>query len=177
MDPVTGAIIGSTITGAASFFGGLSANSSAKSAAREQIEADRFNYKRRYQWQVQDMKKAGLNPLLAVSQGAPSVPGASAAQVPSNPAGEAASSALAYKRAHAEVKLLEEQAKKTLSENFESQYRAALIKRQSHGQDINNTLEALAIPGAANSARWLSSRSGKFFDALGRQIKSISPLK
>lgn len=37
--------------------------------AREAREADRYNYQRRYQWTMQDLKAAGLNPILAASSG------------------------------------------------------------------------------------------------------------
>lgn len=36
---------------------------------------NQINYKHRYQWQVTDMMKAGLNPILAATQGAGSVAG------------------------------------------------------------------------------------------------------
>lgn len=58
---IAGGIVGGAVIGGlGSFFGGQSA----QSAARE-------NYKHRYQWQVKDMQKAGLNPMLAFQQGAP----------------------------------------------------------------------------------------------------------
>lgn len=63
LDPT--AIAGGIISGVGSYFSG-------KQAA---AQAERM-YKHRYRWQMQDLKAAGLNPMLTVSQGAgnPSVP-------------------------------------------------------------------------------------------------------
>lgn len=67
MDPVTGGIVGSAVgAGIGAIGSAISGNQSARAAER--------NYKHRYQWQMRDMKKAGLNPMLAFSQGAPNVP-------------------------------------------------------------------------------------------------------
>jgi len=65
MSAIAGPVAGALVGGIGSLFG-------AKSAA----DTSERMYKHRYQWQVKDMKKAGLNPMLAFSQGAP---------VPNNP--------------------------------------------------------------------------------------------
>lgn len=67
MGPLLGAIAGPVAGGIVGAAGSWFSGKSAADAAEE-------NYKHRYQWQVKDLKKAGLNPMLAVSQGAPNVP-------------------------------------------------------------------------------------------------------
>lgn len=79
---------GSLISGAASLIGaGLgaygqhSANqlSMDEAALNRQFQMD--FYKNRYQWQMADMRKAGLNPILAYKQGAPGGASGSMAQI------------------------------------------------------------------------------------------------
>lgn len=80
---------GSAIGGA---FGALGSSAQAlaslkttKWAARFNRDTQRYNYKRRYQWTMDDMEAAGLNPILAYQQGTGGPigsPGASAAAMP-----------------------------------------------------------------------------------------------
>ena len=56
------------------------ANKNAKKAARRAFERSVKAYKHRYQWTMEDMRKAGLNPILAYGQGAGSAPTAQQAQ-------------------------------------------------------------------------------------------------
>lgn len=44
---------------------------SSRSAARQEYKYAKKMYQHRYQWQMKDMQAAGLNPMLAFSQGAP----------------------------------------------------------------------------------------------------------
>ena len=63
---VGAAMIGSAVIGGlASAFGQSSANKAAQRASREQMDFQRESYQNRYQWSMADMRKAGLNPILA----------------------------------------------------------------------------------------------------------------
>ncbi len=65
--PIAAAGIGA-ITSA---FGAHKANKAAQASSREQMAFQERSYKHRYQWQMADMKAAGLNPMLAYSSSAP----------------------------------------------------------------------------------------------------------
>ena len=86
------ALAPAVISGAAGMIGNKQTNAAnAKSAA----EANAFNLssvQNRHQWEVEDLRKAGLNPILSAG-GTPSITGATAAQVEST--GEAVSRSVA----------------------------------------------------------------------------------
>lgn len=64
---------------AGGLLGGALSNSASRHAMDAQISANRYDYQHRYQWAMQDMQAAGLNPILAATQGiAGTVNGASA---------------------------------------------------------------------------------------------------
>lgn len=70
-----GAIIG----GVSNLIGGAMSNSAARHAATVANQRNVYNYQHRYQWSMEDMQKAGLNPMLAATQGiGGSINGASA---------------------------------------------------------------------------------------------------
>lgn len=71
--------IGAAIGAVGSLIGGGLSNSAARHAATLANERNVYNYQHRYQWAMDDMQKAGLNPMLAATQGiGGSVNGASA---------------------------------------------------------------------------------------------------
>jgi hypothetical protein len=74
-----GSALGAVTGGISSIIGGALSNSAARHAATVANQRNVYNYQQRYQWSMQDMQKAGLNPMLAATQGiGGSVNGASA---------------------------------------------------------------------------------------------------
>ena len=90
--------------------GGILQNASAREAAQDQMQFQKTMFQHRYQWTMRDMKKAGLNPILAYKQGGGGTPGGSS-YTPANVgaaatqgAAAASSSAVALRRNMEEVK-------------------------------------------------------------------------
>ncbi|AXL14706.1 DNA pilot protein [Microviridae sp.] len=62
-------LLSSIVGGGASLLGGLFQNASAKAAAQQQQKFQEKTLRHQYQWGMEDMRKAGLNPILAYKQG------------------------------------------------------------------------------------------------------------
>lgn len=77
------AVAGAAIGAGASIAGQYFANKQARGAVNRQIAFQREAYQHRYQWQMDDMRRAGLNPILSYSQGPPAAP-AGASYTPQN---------------------------------------------------------------------------------------------
>ena len=79
MGSFLGAALGPITGGISSIIGGALSNSADRHAATVSNQRNQYNYQHRYQWSMDDMQKAGLNPMLAATQGiGGSVNGASA---------------------------------------------------------------------------------------------------
>ena len=74
-----GSAAGAIAGGVSSIIAGALSNSAARHAATVANQRNIYNYQHRYQWAMDDMQKAGLNPMLAATQGiGGSINGASA---------------------------------------------------------------------------------------------------
>ena len=125
------ALYGATaITGAAlGYQGTKETNRWNRSMAREQMAFQERMSNTAYQRAVMDLKAAGLNPALAYSQGGASSPGGSTATM-ENAKASAVNSAIAARRAMAEVSTMRSQAE--LNREMASAARAdALLKANS----------------------------------------------
>jgi len=139
-------IIGAGIGAASSFIGGQQQNQANKEMASDQMAFQERMRGTQYQTTVADLKAAGLNPMLAYSQGGAGTPQGSTAQM-GNPLGEAGNSAkeaalavAQYANMRNQNVLLEEQAEKTNADRFLSLDQAAYTRA--------NTMRELAqMPG------------------------------
>lgn len=190
MDPVSGAIIASALLPAiGSAFGQSQANKANLRIAREQMgfqkesQAKAMAFEERmsgsaYQRAVQDMKLAGINPMLAINQGGASTPGISpmggASAQMEDVVGPAVSSAQQGRRLGQELKLMDAQianVKEDTEVKFQQGLESIARKAQAYSaRDLNaatrsNTLTAtelarLTIPGQRNQAEIDRGRLG-----------------
>ncbi|QCQ85128.1 DNA pilot protein [Blackfly microvirus SF02] len=67
--PLIAAALPALIGGVASGFGQMMANNEAKESSIRQMDFQKETLRHQYQWGMEDMRKAGLNPILAYKQG------------------------------------------------------------------------------------------------------------
>jgi hypothetical protein len=98
------------------------------------------NYKHRYQWAVEDMRKAGLNPILAATNGlGGSISGASAASVGMSDIGSTMNSAKAASAAERQAKNAENLAVSQIEKNVAE---ADSVRQSTHGTVLQNGILA-----------------------------------
>lgn len=116
-------------------------------------------YKHRYQWAVEDLRAAGLNPILAATGGMTG--GAPSAQAATMPEPKGVTDALAAMRARKELALLEAQKAKTEQETSESTARQGMIAQQAGSYALDNVTKAFAIPEQKLRMEWATGLEGK----------------
>ena len=98
------------------------------------------NYRHRYQWAVEDMRNAGLNPILAATNGiGGSIAGASAASVGMSDIGSTMNSARSASAAERQAKNAEHLAISQIDENVAE---ADSTRQATHGIVLDNGIKA-----------------------------------
>lgn len=122
---------GPLISGGLSYLGQSSANAMNAAQAEKNRQFQALMRATQYQTAVEDLKKAGLNPMLAYQQGgAGNLSGAVSAPA-QNALGQFASSALQARQLYAQMQNLEEQNDKLKQEVDESKDRSRLMRQQA----------------------------------------------
>lgn len=128
-----GSIVGSV-------FGSSVQNHYNSANAEQANEWNVENYKHRYQWAAEDMRKAGLNPVLAATNGiGGSISGASAASVGMSDIGSTMNSAKAASAAERQAKNAEHLAVSQIEKNVAE---ADSVRQSTHGTVLQNGILA-----------------------------------
>lgn len=150
-----GDVVGSVIGAGTSIWSSNQANSAAFQMQANSLQAQKEAMQNKHQWEVSDLKKAGLNPILSANSGAGGISGATANVTPPDIAGainKIANSALARKQTELAEKELD------------------VKQDQANAQKLNaaaNYLEAEVNQSKANSAIELNQANTKYLGILG----------
>lgn len=182
MLPMFAQAAGSVAQGVASYYGQREANDMNQKLAREQMAFQERMSSTAYQRSMDDMSKAGLNPILAYGQGGASSPGGAMATM-KDAVTPALSSAIDAKRAHAEVENLHAVNDNLKKQNIKLGADTLLSEAQAHAavESANlNSANAAAVnsklPGLGQMAEMDRSDMGKFLNALNFMMDRLNPL-
>lgn len=178
------------IGGAANLLGGVLQNNSAKSQAREQMAFQENMSNTSYQRAMEDMRLAGLNPILAAKTGGASTPSGAAAPI-ENVVGPAVNSALQTRMNVEQVNNLATQNEQIRASTKKTQAETDLIKQTTQfgsvvprlgGSTLIDSVKALISPivkeenlkPLSSSAKSIGSGLSDIFDSDNYSLKNAS---
>lgn len=168
--------------------GAYFANKSAKKAARRQMEYQTVSDQKQmafqeqmsntaYQRSVEDMRQAGINPILAFNAGGASTPSgtssAGASYAPEDVLGGAVSSAMMAKRMQEEVANLREQNKQIRSQTHLNNALTDVADWEAAIKHSAAEISKASVPGAKIEAEIDQSKYGEVI----RYLQRLSPLR
>lgn len=173
MDPITGAAV---ITGGSNVLGGYIASQGQESAnranlaiAREQMQFQERMSNTAYQRAMDDMKKAGLNPMLAFSKGGASTPGGASATMGNESASFGAGVSAAGSAAGLRRVMTEAQVDNMQETNANLRMQNALLAEQVKAASATAQVAESKIPEAQAYARyWAKYGDGQVMSTMSK---------
>lgn len=166
---VPGMIIGGGLNMAGGIAGAIASSHQAKLQRRFQERM----YRHRYRYQMQDMRKAGLNPILAFRNSPPGAPSGASAKIP-NVAADAVNSALSARMQRQQLNNMRQQEQldfeRVATERMKQMQlggQRGLLEAQRKGTNLNNAMTERMLPRA-------TAEAAVYEDALGGWLPWIN---